>query len=131
MNGRGYTVDVAAVNASGAAAHDAATSSRRRRGRAPRHRARVERHARRRHLGVGHVDGAAVDRRPAGGGYVVTAWRYDRSATSSTTTSSTLAPPPAAVIGRPRWSWYRFSVRAVNAAGTGATSARSAVVVAR
>ena len=27
--------------------------------------------------------------------------------------------------------WYRFSVRAVNAAGTGATTARSVVVVSR
>ena len=133
VNGRGYTVDVAAVNASGAGG------------------------VRRSNLVTpatrpgAPVIGRASSGTPGGGtsasvswaaprstgglpvrGYVVTAWRYDRSGhLVSTTTSSTLRATARALAAALPLGWYRFSLRAVNAAGTGATSARSALVIAR
>ena len=65
-------------------------------------------------------------------GYVITVWRYNRS--HHLIRATTLTPRAATT----RWSriplahgWYRFTVRATNARGTGATTARSNLVVAR
>ena len=63
---------------------------------------------------------------------MITVWRYNRS--HHLIRATTLTPRAATT----RWSriplahgWYRFTVRATNATGTGATTARSNLVVAR
>jgi hypothetical protein len=65
-------------------------------------------------------------------GYVITAWRFDRAGhlVSSTTLAARPATARRAIVLLPR-GFYRFSVRAVNAVGVGATTARSALVIAR
>ena len=65
-------------------------------------------------------------------GYVITAWRYDRSRRLIGVTA--LPPWPAtarhAIVLLPR-GWYRFSVRAMNSVGPGVTTPRSALVISR
>ena len=65
-------------------------------------------------------------------GYVITAWRYNRLRHLVGVTTLPLRPTttqPAILVIMS--GWYRFSVRAVNAVGPGATTPRSALVVSR
>jgi len=65
-------------------------------------------------------------------GYLITAWRYDRLGHLLGATVLPTRPATArrAILLLPRGS-YRFSVRAVNATGPGATTARSNLVLSR
>jgi hypothetical protein len=64
--------------------------------------------------------------------YVITAWRFDRAGRllSSTVLDARPATARRAILLVPH-GFYRFSVRAQNAVGVGATTARSNLVVAR
>lgn len=133
-NGVAYTLDVAAVNSAGVG-----TPSRRSNLVVPASRPGAP------VIGVaaaGVPGGAtsAVARwtapRATGGapitGYVVTAWRVDATGRTLWIRTSAVQPATArlAILRLPAGT-YRFSVRAVNVMGVGATSARSNVAVSR
>lgn len=133
VNGRAYTVDVAALNASGAGAvrrsnlvTPATRPSAPVLGRASSGLPGGKRTASVTWSPPRSTGGAAVT------GYLVSVWRYDRSGHLLSVTTSSLRPALArSYVATLPLGWYRFSVRAVNAAGTGATTARSVVVVSR
>lgn len=133
VNGRSYTVDVAAVNAAGAGAVRRSNLV------TPATRPGAPALGRASSGVPGGSTTASITWSPpraTGGlpvrGYVVTAWRYDKAGHLVSARSSSLRPAAARSLS---WTlplgWYRFSVRAVNAVGVGATTGRSALVVAR
>lgn len=133
VNGRAYTVDVAAVNAAGAG------GVRRSNLVTPATRPGAPVLGRASSGAPGGTTTASVTwsaPRATGGlavrGYVVTAWRYDRTGHLVSTRTSSLRPTAArSLVWALPLGWYRFSVRAVNAVGAGASTGRSALVISR
>ncbi len=133
VNGRAYTLDVAAVNGAGAGAVRRSNLV------TPATRPGAPVLGRAASGAPGGTTSASITwsaPRSTGGlpvrGYVVTAWRYDRAGHLVSARTSSLRPAAARSLV---WSlplgWYRFSVRSVNAVGPGATTGRSAQVVSR
>jgi hypothetical protein len=133
VNGRGYTVDVAAVNGAGAGAVRRSNLV------TPATRPGAPVLGRAASGLPGGSTTASVTWSPpraTGGlpvrGYVVTAWRYDRAGHLVSARTSAVRPATArSLVWTLPLGWYRFSVRAVNAVGTGASTGRSVLVISR